>query len=586
MASSSKSPVRDSQQDQGLSSKSEEFRNTTLDSKVRAGMEGMRLGGILCDVTLVAGNVDIPAHKVVLANTSQYFHSMFTGDFKEKESPRIVMEGLEPQILTSLVEYSYTSKVMINQDNVINLYVGSKMLQFWEVAEACSEFLKNQLQLENCLEFKDFAKTHNESDLISYCDSYILEHFGEIVKQEEFLKVTKEDLLVFIASDRIGMESEEQVFDCILSWIDHDASLRSGFFQDLMEHVRFSNLSSEYLVTKIQNEPLMKEFLSMKDTISEIVFGRIMKDSSPSLGSLSSKPRQYLDNGMLVVIGGGFGDKTVEGFSFEDNTWSSLCEMPDSRSYCGGAVVRDKVYVVGGRGRNGDSNSVCMYDPSMNTWTSSIPSMQSERCGLGVAVLNDCIYAVGGWNREEGTLNTAEVLDMTEGGTQEWRNIARMNTGRWGVGVGVLNGKIFAVGGYNGRQYLSSVESYDPERNVWSNVADLSVPRCGPGVGVVDGVLYCVGGWTSNGSITNTVEKYSEDTNTWSQVAEMNHSRAYPGVLTHRGRLYVVGGRDGPTRLSSVEMYDPVTNTWTMVTDMSGRRSGPAVALINRPRTY
>merc|ERR1719383_1406054 len=104
MASSRKSSVSDSQQVQGLSSKSEEFRNTKLDSKVRNGMEEMRLAGILCDVTLVAGNVDIQAHKLVLANTSHYFYSMFTGGLKETESSRIMMEGLEPEILTILIE--------------------------------------------------------------------------------------------------------------------------------------------------------------------------------------------------------------------------------------------------------------------------------------------------------------------------------------------------------------------------------------------------------------------------------------------------------------------------------------------------
>ena len=120
-----------------------------------------------------------------------------------------------------------------------------------------------QLQPENCLEFKDFAMIHNERDLLSYCKSYILEHFMKIVKQEEFLKL-EEDLLVFVLSDKIGLESEQQVFDCILSWINYDRSLPSGFIHDLMEHVWFSNLSSEYLVTKIKNEPLMKEFHSLK----------------------------------------------------------------------------------------------------------------------------------------------------------------------------------------------------------------------------------------------------------------------------------------------------------------------------------
>ena len=67
-------------------------------------------------------------------------------------------------------------------------------------------------------------------------------------------------------------------------------------------------------------------------------------------------------------------------------------------------------------------------------------------------------------NRE--SINTSEVLDMTEGGTQEWRNIASMNTRRWGVGQADMNGRLYAVGVWDGRQCLSSVESYDPDRNI------------------------------------------------------------------------------------------------------------------------
>ena len=203
-------------------------------------------------------------------------------------------------------------------------------------------------------------------------------------------------------------------------------------------------------------------------------------------------------------------------------------------------------------------------------------------------MLNDRIYAVGGFNREEGRLNTAEVLDMTVGGTQEWRNISNMNTRRSGVGLAAMNGRLYAVGGSDEREPLSSVEAYDPERNIWSPMADLSVPRAGAGVCVLHGVLYCVGGRSTNGAV-KTVEKYDEDTNTWSLVAEMNHSPSYPVVICHKGRIYVVGGRGGRGRFlspfSSMEIYDPSTNTWTLVADMFVRRSGPVVALIHKPRT-
>merc|ERR1712018_55908 len=52
---------------------------------------------------------------------------------------------------------------------------------------------------------------------------------------------------------------------------------------------------------------------------------------------------------------------------------------------------------------------------------------------------------------------------------------------RSSVGVGVLCGVIYAVGGYDGnsRMCLSSVEVYNPNDDVWIRVADMSARRSG-----------------------------------------------------------------------------------------------------------
>ena len=58
------------------------------------------------------------------------------------------------------------------------------------------------------------------------------------------------------------------------------------------------------------------------------------------------------------------------------------------------------------------------------------------------------------------------MLDISVSGSQEWRPIASMSTRRSSVGVGVLGGLIYAVGGYDGnsRQCLASVEVYNPDQ--------------------------------------------------------------------------------------------------------------------------
>lgn len=43
-----------------------------------------------------------------------------------------------------------------------------------------------------------------------------------------------------------------------------------------------------------------------------------------------------------------------------------------------------------------------------------------------------------------------------------------MTTARSTVGVAILNGRLYAVGGRDGSSCLNSVERYDPHTNKWS----------------------------------------------------------------------------------------------------------------------
>ena len=94
-----------------------------------------------------------------------------------------------------------------------------------------------------------------------------------------------------------------------------------------------------------------------------------------------------------------------------------------------------------------------------------------------------------------------------------------MSTRRSSVGVGVLNGFIYAVGGYDGnsRQCLASVEVYCPDQDVWKRVADMSARRSGAGVGVLNGLLYAVGGHDGP-LVRKSVECYNPDRDEWTQV--------------------------------------------------------------------
>lgn len=60
------------------------------------------------------------------------------------------------------------------------------------------------------------------------------------------------------------------------------------------------------------------------------------------------------------------------------------------------------------------------------------------------------------------------------------------------------------------------------------------------GVCILDGFLYALGGY--NGQTTlNSVEKFNPLTREWSMVTAMNTRRSMLGVASLNGRLYAVG---------------------------------------------
>lgn len=54
-----------------------------------------------------------------------------------------------------------------------------------------------------------------------------------------------------------------------------------------------------------------------------------------------------------------------------------------------------------------------------------------------------------------------------------WTTVSSLSVPRDAVGVCLLGDRLYAVGGYDGQSYLSTVESYDALNNEWTEVNSL-----------------------------------------------------------------------------------------------------------------
>ena len=300
---------------------------------------------------------------------------------------------------------------------------------------------------------------------------------------------------------------------------------------------------------------------------------------------------------VVVVVSGG--DQVLG----EGGTWTLKAPMPTPRVGLAVGVVNGILYAVGGATQAGSDylSTAEAYDPARNMWTVKAP-MPTPREGLAVGVVNGILYAVGGISRPVGgrILSTVEAYDPS---TNTWTVKTSMPTHRSGHAVGVVNGMLYAVGGMGGpggefSVPLSTVEAYDPTRDMWTTRTPMPTQHSAPrgtlpgwdkgrsllAVGVVNEILYAVGGTCcapgENAAVLSTVEAYNPTTNAWTPKASMPTPRWSLAVGVAKGILYAVGGAS-PRITNVVEAFDPIGNTWTTKAPMPTARFLHAVGVVN-----
>lgn len=187
------------------------------------------------------------------------------------------------------------------------------------------------------------------------------------------------------------------------------------------------------------------------------------------------------------------------------------------------------------------------------------------------------LFCVGGRANEGEPFASIECYSWFH---DTWLQLADMSTKRRHVGCISVNGKILAVGGYNGQEHLSSAEIFQPLKNEWNICASMCTPRRGLGLCLVGGAVYAVGGLDDR-TFFSTVERYDVASDIWSTVASMNIPRGGVAVVEFRGLMYALGGNDGPRSVSSCEVYDPHLDKWMFISPMSHTRSGAGAAVVD-----
>lgn len=360
-------------------------------------MQQMREDGKLCDVVLEVGDSKIHAHRLVLAASSTYFYSMFVRDMLESRQDQITLQGVDPEAMSLLVEFAYSSKLEITTANVQSLMTAASLFNFPAAFKATSKFLSKQLDPSNCIGIRAFAKTHGSSELVETATAYFLEHFMETVKNDEYVNLPAEDLALMLDSGDLNVQSEEDVYHAVQIWLLHAPEERKKNLALLLGSVRLPLLSPAFLTQEVESNQFIRKSLECRDLLDEAKNYHLMHEKFIRSSLDRFQPRKSTV-GLLFAIGGrgavGEPFSSVECYNFRTNTWHEGPELKSRRRHVGVACLGNKIYAVGGHDGIQHLNSVECYDPKKGHWE-FVESMKKLRRGIAVGVLGGPLYAVG-----------------------------------------------------------------------------------------------------------------------------------------------------------------------------------------------
>ncbi|XP_046581173.1 BTB/POZ domain-containing protein 6-like [Haliotis rubra] len=118
-----------------------------------------------CDVTFRVGSSGhvIKAHRYVLISRSCVFHAMFTGDLAEKSD--VSVPEMEPNDFKQFLLYLYTDNTTVDADNVTALLYASRKYDITSLESQCTEFLEENLNVDNACVILESAHRFDESQL-------------------------------------------------------------------------------------------------------------------------------------------------------------------------------------------------------------------------------------------------------------------------------------------------------------------------------------------------------------------------------------------------------------------------------------
>ncbi|XP_065531796.1 kelch-like protein 34 [Lathamus discolor] len=512
----------------------------------------LRSEGFLCDILLKVQENEFPAHKSLLACSSDYFRAMFKSYTQESKASVIHLQVISPTGLQHVLDFIYTSLLPLSFESLEDTLEAASYLQVTDAIGLCNQYLVNNLALENCCFSANVARKFYLPDALEATEKYIVKNLWKLLDLDlpGLLELNFRSLVAVVQSPDLPIVKESCLLNLVLLWLKQDKS-RLVQTSSLLEHIRYGLIPVEEL-RKTYRQSEVPLPASIKCLIIKAINYHTSVYKQPVLQDKSTTLRN--EKTRIILLGGGTASEglvtDVVAFDVYNHKWRALTKVQDRVQNHSVCVVGNFLYVLGGEIENGapdDSkteknllvtNKVYRYDPRFNMWT-QITGMLEKRCQFSCCVLGKDIFAIGGRGGDGSLHSSVEVYNISR---DRWTKARELPCKMHGHASAICKNTIYISGGKYSDPASTSKDVYSLSsfEGQWVKQAPMSIARFGHQMATIREAIFTFLGLYEPFS---EIERYDPDQNQWTRLRPLIYDRFCYGLAVVEETALLIGGK-------------------------------------------
>ncbi|KAJ9578774.1 hypothetical protein L9F63_004982 [Diploptera punctata] len=523
------------------------------------------------DVVLKVGDVNFPCHRKTLADYSPYFQAMFSDRFIEKDKECIEIQGVDSEAMAMLLQSIYKKEELnlLTSQNILSILQASSMLQFESIQKTCIDLIVHEwLNITTCLQT---MKTAHQLDLITLYQkarALALWEFSKVKMTDAFLDLSIDQVSEYLENDALNTtESEFEVFEAGLSWIQFKPLQRSRYLNKVLECIRYCDISVSDIRTMFLY-PFINEDLECQQILKCILCikeGKEVREQSPRQSIESVDSDNYMESRQKKI-------KTCMCIEIEKKETNSLIDK--CCRCCTGIqepiTPSDEIQHSNDTDSERDTFSIKIITSATQLLSKSQRTLPFVPCVVGHKMdknekrkdINDEIRKSISYNGKP------YIIYFQEGKSHHpipFLHLSKANEGPLeptGYKVICRGRDLYIIGGellLGHGNWNCSIWKYDLITESWTYETSISTPRRHHSICCHGDYIYIIGGFGRHRVIMNSVERYHIESKCWDRRAPLPRNLYSVACCTFNEHIFVFGPQ--------VYIYHPSSDNWFVLSE-------------------